>query len=72
MWWNFNEIQCGNSSKQASRPTGYFSPPNTLIPLFYYFLYDGPIRIYPVTENHIGSAFGKIKTNRQTYQQTSL
>ena len=39
MWWNFNKIHCGNSAKQASRPTAYFSPPNTLIPLFYYFLY---------------------------------
>ena len=26
MWWNNNEIQRGNSAKQASRPTAYFSP----------------------------------------------
>ena len=37
----YNEIQRGNSAKQASRLTDYFSPLNTLIPLFYYFLYEG-------------------------------
>ena len=36
-WWNNNEIKRGKSAKKGSQPTACF---RSLIPIFYFFLYE--------------------------------